>query len=72
MTTVMIYVSCASTGDFGTQYVTRSDKRVTKCQSGQSELSMPTESAIKELSVDVSFKTVHDAKVTSWPLRVRW
>ena len=40
-------------------------KRVTKCQFGhsESELLVPTESATKELSFDISFKTVANAKV---------
>ena len=48
--------------------VTRSDKRVTKCQFGHPELSIPTESAIKELSFDISFK-LHNTKVKLWPLK---
>ena len=36
---------------------------------GHSELLMPSESAIKELYYDISFKTVHETKV---PLKMRW
>ena len=41
----------------------RSDRRVAKCQCGQSELLIPTERAVKELYCDLSINTVHDAKV---------
>ena len=54
-----------------------SDKRVTKCRFGHSELSIPTESATKEVSF--SFETVQSAKVkvmaverkvvVEWPFR---
>ena len=44
-------------------YVTRSDKRVTKCQLARAELLTPADSVIKELSFDIHFKTVHNAKV---------
>ena len=43
--------------------MTRSDKRVTKCQFDHPELLIPTERAIKELEFDIRFKTVHNAKV---------
>ena len=36
-----------------------SQNKLTKCQFGHSELTIPTESAIKELYYDISFKTVH-------------
>ena len=52
--------------------MTRSDKSVTKCQFGHSELLIPGGNAFKELSFDVRFKTVHNAKVKLWPLKVRW
>ena len=45
--------------------VTCSDKRVTKCQFGHSELLIPTESATMELYCDISFKTVHHTEVKS-------
>ena len=51
--------------------VTRSDKRVTRWQFGHPELFHTAQSAIKELSFDASFKTVHKAKVKLWPLNVR-
>ena len=54
------------------KYVTRSDKRVTRCQFGHSELLIPTDSAYKELYIDIGFRTVHNAKVKLWPLKVRW
>ena len=43
--------------------MTRSDKRVTKCRFGHSELLIPRERAIKELYFDLGFETVHNAKV---------
>ena len=47
--------------------VTRSDKRVTKVSVlGHSELLIPAENATKELSFDISFKTVHNAKLKLW------
>ena len=52
----------------------RCDQRVTKCQSGQSgqsgqsELLTPAEGATTQLSFDISFKTVHSAKVKLRPL----
>ena len=49
--------------DGATANVTRSDKRVTKCHFGHSELLIPTESTMKELQLDMGFKTAHDAKV---------
>ena len=52
--------------------MTRSDKRVTKCPFGHSELLIPTERAIKELEFKISFKTVHNAKMKLRPLKVRW
>ena len=42
----------------------RSDKRVRKCRFGHSELLVPTESATKEHSVDISFKPAHNAHKT--------
>ena len=54
----------------GLATVTHSDKKkkVTKCQLGHSECSIPTENAIKELQFDPSFKTVRKAKVELRPL----
>ena len=51
--------------------VNRSHKRVEKCRFGHSELLIPTESGIKELLYDISFKTVNNAKVKLWPHNVR-
>ena len=33
---------------------------------------VPTESAVKELELDISLKLVHNATVKLWPLKVRW
>ena len=51
--------------------VTRSEERVTKCQFGQSQLLILTKKAVQELKFDISFKTVHNAKVKLWPRKVR-
>ena len=53
-------------------YVTRSEKRVTKCPFGHSEILIPTERAINEVQFHISFNTVHNAKVKLWPLKVMW
>ena len=51
--------------------MTRSDKRVTKCQFGPSHLRIPTSIATNEHSFNISFKTVHNAKVKLWPPKGR-
>ena len=52
--------------------VIRSDKSLTKCQSGHSELLTPRARATKQLEFDIQFQTVHNAKAKLWPLKVRW
>ena len=50
--------------------LTRSDKIVPRCQCGHPELLTPAESAINELWFDMRFKTVRNARVKLWPLKV--
>ena len=54
------------------KHVARSDTRLTKCQFGQSGLLIPTERAIQERELDRRFKTVLNANVKLWTLKVRW
>ena len=47
---------------------------MTRCEGSRvpfSELLIPSESESKELSFDISFKTVHNAIVKLWPRKVR-
>ena len=46
------------------KYVTRSDKRVARCQFGHSELLIPTESATEELEFVISYKTALNVQVS--------
>ena len=50
--TYLIFQSCSND-----TFVPRSDKRATECQFGHSELLTPTESATKEVSLDITFNT---------------
>ena len=50
--------------------MTHCDNRVTRCRSF-SKLLISTTRATKELSFDISFKTVHNAKAKLWPLNVK-
>ena len=61
--------SCATT-ERTLDFIFVNVDRVTKVPFGHSEL-LTTESAIKELSLDISFNAVHNAKVKLWPLEVR-
>ena len=47
-------------------------QKVNRCEFGQSELLIPTESATEELEFVLSYKTVFNVQVKLRLLKVRW